>query len=350
MRRLPVFFVIDCSESMAGQPLQAVQEGIDFIMSGLRTDPYALETVYVSVLAYAGIVRTLVPLTELFAYRSCELPLGGGTHLGKALDHLAKEIERSVMKTTADVKGDWKPIVYLFTDGRPTDDYEAAISRWKAKYENKVTLVAIGLGQDVDFSVLKRLTTHCISLTQIDHEYVKSLCKWISASVVSQSISVGNNQKQQDILPLDERYMHLAKEKLSFRKGQVDDRTVTFIGRCQKLHHPYILKYTRHLQYGELSDLNINLYNFKLQTCTGISEDYFSWTDHAAEKPKINTSVLEGSSNCPHCYAETAFAMCACGNLMCYDGYSEFSVCPWCLRQISFSASGEDFNLTRGQG
>jgi hypothetical protein len=80
------------------------------------------------------------------------------------------------------------------------------------------------------------------------------------------------------------------------------------------------------------------------------SLNYFSWTDHAAEKPKINTSVLEGSSNCPHCYAETAFAMCACGNLMCYDGYSEFAVCPWCLRQISFSASGEDFNLTRGQG
>ena len=29
MRRLPVFFVIDCSESMVGKPLEAVQEGID---------------------------------------------------------------------------------------------------------------------------------------------------------------------------------------------------------------------------------------------------------------------------------------------------------------------------------
>ncbi|MFH7349833.1 VWA domain-containing protein [Acinetobacter variabilis] len=80
MRRLPVFFVIDCSESMVGKPLEAVQEGIDFIMKSLRTDPYALETVYVSIIAYAGIVRTLVPLTELFAYRHCELPLGGGTN------------------------------------------------------------------------------------------------------------------------------------------------------------------------------------------------------------------------------------------------------------------------------
>ena len=168
--------------------------------------------------------------------------------------------------------------------------------------------------------------------------------------MVSQSISVGQHQDRQDLLPLDERYMHLAKQRLTFRKSKADDRTVTIVGRCQKLHHPYILKYSRHLQYGELSDLNINIYNFKLEACTGISEDYFSWTDQAAEKAKINTSVLDGSASCPHCYAETAFAMCACGSLMCYDGYSEYAVCPWCQRQISFSVSGGDFDLTRGQG
>ncbi|QIO09286.1 TerY-C metal binding domain-containing protein [Acinetobacter lanii] len=350
MRRLPVFFVIDCSESMVGKPIEAVQDGIDFIMSNLRTDPYALETVYISLIAYAGIVRTLVPLTELFAYRDCELPLGGGTHLGKALDHLGKEIDRSVMKTTAEVKGDWKPIVYLFSDGRPTDDYEDAIQRFKAKYDNKVTVIALGLGQDVDFSILKKLTEHCIALDQMDQDYIKGLCKWISASVVSQSISVGQNLDKQDLLPLDERYMHLAKQKLTFRKSQADDRTVTFVGRCQKLHHPYILKYSRNLHYSGLSDLNINVYNFKLDTCEAISEDYFSWTDQTAEKPKINTSVLEGWSNCPHCHAETAFAMCACGNLMCYDGYSELVICPWCQRQISFESSGGDFDLSRGQG
>ena len=350
MRRLPVFFVIDCSESMAGQPLVAVQEGIDFIMSSLRTDPYALETAYVSVIAYAGIVRTLVPLTELFAYQRCELPLGGGTHLGKALQHLGKEIDRSVIKTTADVKGDWKPVVYLFTDGRPTDDYQDAIQQWKAKYSHRVTLIVIGLGQDVDFCILKELTEHCISVDQINQEYVKGLCKWISASVVSQSVSVANLQNSEKLIPLDQRYMNLAKSKLTFRKSHADDRVVTFIGRCQKLQHPYLLKYSRTLQYGGLSDLNINLYNFKLETCEAISEEYFSWTDHHAEKPQINTSKLEGWSQCPHCYAETAFAMCGCGNLMCYDGYSEYVVCPWCHRQVSFSVEGGDFDLTRGQG
>lgn len=81
-----------------------------------------------------------------------------------------------------------------------------------------------------------------------------------------------------------------------------------------------------------------------------ISEDYFSWTDQTADKPTINTAQLEGDAQCPHCYAETAFAMCGCGNLMCYDGYSEYVVCPWCHRQVSFTiSSGVVLTLRAGK-
>ena len=350
MRRLPVFFVLDCSESMVGQPLESVQEGVEFILSSLRKDPYALETVYVSVIAYAGIVRTLVPLTELFAFNHFNLPLGGGTHLGKALDHLGQEIDRYVMKTTSEVKGDWKPMVYIFTDGRPTDEYDQAIQRWNAKYAHKATVVAIGLGADVDFSVLSKITENTISIDQINQGYVKGLCKWITASVVSQSISIGSHQQKDDLLPIDERYMRLAKDALSLQKNKADDHCAIFVGRCQKMNKPYIIKYIRNLQYKGPADLNINIYNFKLDTCSAISEEYFTWSDHNASNKQINTAELDGFPECPHCFSETAFAVCGCGNLMCYDGYRESVVCPWCRRQISFSSGDGDFDLTRGQG
>ncbi len=350
MRRLPVFFVLDCSESMVGEPLESVQDGVDLILSSLRKDPYALETVYVSVITYAGIVRTLVPLTELFAFKNFSLPLGGGTHLGKALDHLGQEIDRYVLKTTSEVKGDWKPMIYLFTDGRPTDEYEQAIERWNAKFANKATIVAIGLGADVDFSILAKLTEHTISIDQINPEYVKGLCKWITASVVSQSMSVGNNLQKSDLLPIDERYMRLAKDALSVSKNKVDEHCATFVGRCQKMNKPYIIKYIRNLQYKSPEDLNINIYNYKLDTCSVLPEEYFTWSDSNAPIKQINTAKLDGFPECPHCFSETAFAMCGCGNLMCYDGYRDSVVCPWCRRQISFSASGDDFDLNRGQG
>ena len=54
MRRLPVYFLVDVSESMVGEPIRQVQDGMRMIVQELRTDPYALETAYISVIAFAG--------------------------------------------------------------------------------------------------------------------------------------------------------------------------------------------------------------------------------------------------------------------------------------------------------
>lgn len=349
MRRLPVFFVLDCSESMVGDNLKHMEQGVQYVIQQLRQDPYALETVYVSVIAFAGIVRTLVPLVEVFAFYPINLPLGGGTNLGKALEHVMNEFDRHMIKTTADAKGDWKPIVYLFTDGRPTDDCERAIQRWQANYARKVTLIALGIGKGVDFTTLKRLTPHTISFEELSQTDFKKFFQWISASVVAQSKSIGNGIDQENLPPLDEQFMHLVKDVPT--ATSVDEQCVTLIGRCQKLNRPYIIKYNREVQYQAPEGLNINLYYFVLNICTPITEDYFSWSDQSQQSQQVNTSLLQGAPECPHCFADTAFAMCGCGNLMCYDGLSESVSCPWCRRQVSFSRGGsEGFDIRRGRG
>jgi len=68
MRRLPVFFVLDCSESMAGDNLKKMEDGIGMIIRDLRQDPHALETAFLSVIAFAGIARTIAPLVEVFSF------------------------------------------------------------------------------------------------------------------------------------------------------------------------------------------------------------------------------------------------------------------------------------------
>lgn len=353
MRRLPVFFVLDCSESMIGDNLQHMQQGMQHVMQHLRQDPYALETVHVSVIAFAGIVRTLVPLVEVFAFYPVNFPLGGGTNLGKALEHVMNEIDRHVIKTTSEVKGDWKPIVYLFTDGRPTDRCEDAIYRWNKRYARRVTLVAIGIGKAVDFNILKRLTEHVIVYDQTSPEDYKKFFQWVSASVLAQSKSIGSGEQDVALPPLDERFMHLAKD---FKPDtQVDEQCVTLVGRCQKLGKPYLIKYDRELQYQAPEGLGINLYHFRLDNCYSLTEDYFSWSDPVTEQAKdqqqINTTLLQGAPSCPHCFADTAFAMCGCGKLMCYDGFTEVVGCPWCRRQVSFGYGGDDgFNVQRGKG
>ena len=349
MRRLPVFFVLDCSESMVGDHLNQMEQGVQFVIQQLRQDPYALETVYISVIAFAGIVRTIVPLVEVFAFYPVTLPLGGGTNLGKALEHLMDEIDRHAIKTTAEVKSDWKPIVYLFTDGRPTDRCEDAIYRWNKRYARRVTLIALGMGKAVDFNTLKRLTEHTIAFEELSQTDFKKFFQWISASVMAQSQSIGHGREQEVLLPLDERFMHLVKDTKP--NQQIDEQCVTLVGRCQKLNRPYIMKYDREVQYQAPEGLNINLYQYRLSVCSPITEDYFSWSDQSQHQQQVNTSLLIGAPECPHCFADTAFAMCSCGNLMCYDGFSEEVTCPWCRRQISFSSgSQEGFDVRRGKG
>ena len=50
MRRLPIYFLIDVSESMVGEPIMQVEDGISTIIKELRSDPYALETAYISII------------------------------------------------------------------------------------------------------------------------------------------------------------------------------------------------------------------------------------------------------------------------------------------------------------
>ena len=136
MRRLPIFFVVDVPDSMIGESLYEIETGIATITKTLRADPYTPESASVSVIAFAGKPKTVTPLTELFAFHPPELPVGGGTELGAALDHLMDEIDRTVQKATPDRKADWKPIIFLLTDGRPTDDVTRAVNSWNTGYRH----------------------------------------------------------------------------------------------------------------------------------------------------------------------------------------------------------------------
>ena len=64
MRRLPIYFLIDVSESMVGEPIIQVEKGMRNIIQELRTDPYALETVFVSVIVFAGKEKELFLVME----------------------------------------------------------------------------------------------------------------------------------------------------------------------------------------------------------------------------------------------------------------------------------------------
>lgn len=189
-RRLPVYLLLDCSGSMHGEPIEAVKQGVKSLLSELRSDPQALETAYLSVITFDSTARQVSPLTELMQFQEPSIQAGGATALGEALEVLKDSIQREVRKTTDDQKGDWKPLVFILTDGAPTDTqvFDRAVDNIKDM--GAANIIACGAGSNVDTSLLKRITPNVILLNSASPGDLAEFFKWVSSSIAMSSASL----------------------------------------------------------------------------------------------------------------------------------------------------------------
>lgn len=197
MRRLPVYLLLDTSGSMRGEPIAALNLGVQTLVAHLMSNAMALETVYLSVITFDDEARQIVPLTDLIQFKCPTLTVDQGlTSLGKALSLAADRISQEVVQNTPATKGDWKPLVFIMTDGEPTDDFTAGLERFK---KVKVgTVVACACGKDCDTFVLSLITPNVIETDKLDKATLENVFKWVSASVTvtSQHIESGKGEGQ----------------------------------------------------------------------------------------------------------------------------------------------------------
>ena len=194
MRRLPVYLLLDTSGSMSGEPIEASKNGLQVLVSALRQDPYALETAFISVITFDSTAKQVCPLTELATFQPPNLVASGSTALGEALDLLAQKISSEVTTTTAEVKGDWKPLVFIMTDGEPTDDWQNGLQALKKVKTGPI--VACAAGPSANTGILKQITEIVFQLDTADSATIKAFFKWVSDSVSTGSQKVDAGQKE----------------------------------------------------------------------------------------------------------------------------------------------------------
>ena len=348
MRRLPIYFLIDVSESMVGEPIEQVQDGMADIIRELRTDPYALETVFVSIIAFAGKAKKISSLTELYNFYPPKLPIGGGTSLGVALDFLMHDLDTAVAKTTADAKGDWKPIVFLFTDGNPTDDYEKAFDRWNQKYRRTANLVVISLGDNANMNIFGRITDNVLLLKNTDAESYKNFFKWVTASIKTSSMSVSeSNCDDLQLAPVkDDNLVKIDLEK--HLPAKIDDNFVVILAKCQTKHQLYLIKYKKQLTASDFMP-DTKVLSYRLAGTYPLDSSYSEYSDGRQAVGKVNTSSLYGFPTCPCCGNQYGFATCICGGVHCCNE-EKVQTCPWCEQTSEYGLGSGDFDVSRTRG
>lgn len=336
MRRLPVYILIDCSESMAGEPMDAVQKGLEAMLQKLKRDPHSLETVYLSLITFSARAKQIVPLTELSQFViPPKLTIKPGTAMGAALRLLAERIRTEVQRTTTEQKGDYRPIVFLLTDGQPTDAWEDATAALKSVHPKIANIYAIGCGEDVDFHVLSEVTDIAYHMKDVSSDMISKFFVWMSASV--QAVSQGADAPLSlEKTPFAEGFDVIDPDNLPYRS---DVPLQVFLhSRCVSSRKFYMMRYVYMPEHQV----------YFAKSAHAVPEDFFS--EGAAAPPSISSDLLYGGVDCPHC-GNPAWGQCgACGQIFCGSENPPPQIqCPSCMALLRIG-EGESFNVTRSSG
>lgn len=194
MRRLPVYLLLDTSGSMSGEPIEAVKNGVQIMISSLRQNPQAIETAFLSVITFDSTAQQIIPLTDIASFQMVDIKAAGVTALGEALKLVSSKIDHEVEKTTTEQKGDWKPLVFIMTDGIPTDDWQSGLNEFKKR---KIAFtVACAAGSGADTNILKQITDNVVSLDTADSASIGKFFQWVTASIGVSSTKVEDSGKE----------------------------------------------------------------------------------------------------------------------------------------------------------
>lgn len=173
LRRMPVYLMLDTSGSMNGTGIESLKQGIAAFVDETRNNPLAWQTVHVDVIEFNTEAKSLTDgLIPISNFVPPQFQATGVTRLDKALDLVAISMDRDLLKPKKGLggsKGDYKPLVFILTDGAPTDDSGNLSNNWIPARDRLIqrpkgafkpsTIMAVGCGMDIQEDLLQQIIT-----------------------------------------------------------------------------------------------------------------------------------------------------------------------------------------------
>lgn len=154
---LPVIIVCDVSGSMAGAPISTLHTEIDALIRGLSQHPVAASITRLSVVTFADSAHVHLPMSDVSKIGTiAALEAGGATSYEVVFDLLARALPVELKSLAAQGHAVYRPTVFFFSDGTPTDDPAS----WRAARDRLTTnaaapnIVSFGIG-DADAATIR---------------------------------------------------------------------------------------------------------------------------------------------------------------------------------------------------
>jgi uncharacterized protein YegL len=234
-KSLVIFFLIDTSGSMRGKTIGELNTVMEELIPEIRRVGEADTDVKVAVLTFATDVSWMYaePIS-IEDFEWSRLRADGVTSMGEAFKELSSRMSRNSYLNSPSLS--FAPVIFLMTDGYPSDDYKAGLAALQANSWYKFGLkAALGIGSEANDDMLAEFTgskdtvVHAYSGGQLA-QMIKVVA--VTASQIgSKSMTLSDERDDEE---LNEEDVYAAKQKLlgqqiqEFVNNQDENDTVSF--------------------------------------------------------------------------------------------------------------------------
>ena len=159
--KLAVAFLLDCSGSMEGEPIEQMNKGIQYFTDFIKSNQIAKHRLDTTIISFGEEVTVHQENATTDDLVAPYLQAGGATPMGEAILTALDILEQQKQYYKAEDIEYIKPIIICLTDGEPTDEAifkEATTQLLMAEAQNQVTFYCIGCN-GIDMSVMKNMQT-----------------------------------------------------------------------------------------------------------------------------------------------------------------------------------------------